>query len=192
MRRGWLRTWSKQRRNRVWVLPRTPSTSPTRMSTWWWWWWWWWWQCCCCWWWCKQNVEKIHNIDFCHLSDSNRPRLLLDCLDVIAFWHISFHIFPHKHRVRIPGGEKFHLRKRSNAMVVLFSGYLLARSLTLSMHLTLLPSSLRISKKPSYVSGMANFGPTGTTWVIKLVLMNKGHKKFLTVEIFWIRPTQWW
>ena len=32
----------------------------------------------------SKYVEKIHDIDFCHLSNSNCPRLLLDCLDVIA------------------------------------------------------------------------------------------------------------
>ena len=42
---------------------------------------------------------------YCHLSYSNRPRLLLDRLNIVALRHIRFHVFSHEHRVWIPGGR---------------------------------------------------------------------------------------
>ena len=99
-----------------------------------------------------------------YLSHIDCPWLLLDCFDVVALWNVRFHIFPYQHRVRIPDGSiSMSDKKRGERFVFMFKIYLLARSLTLSMHRTLRPSSLRISKKPSYDSGMANLGPTGTT-----------------------------
>ena len=60
------------------------------------------------------------------------------------------------------------------------SGKRLASSLTCSIHFTDFPSSLRISKNPSYDSGMASLGPTGTAFLPSLNLTHWA----ITLDLF--------